>query len=257
MLGSAPPIPRRFSRRLAGGRSHDACLRTLTGGSPGARYPDGVESAEYLGPVTPGSAPVGSGLSRDDQALLTGLRAGDAASYEVLVRTHGGRLLAVSRRFLRNEADARDCVQDAFLLAFRRIHTFEGRSSVGTWLYRIVVNAALMKIRARLGQREESLDGLLPEFDALGNRLERSDPVGPPAEILVHRREVRDLVRQSIDRLPEGYRTVLILRDIEEYDTEETARLLDTTPGNVKTRLHRARAALKTLIEPLVSKGEP
>jgi RNA polymerase sigma-70 factor (ECF subfamily) len=114
-----------------------------------------------------------------------------------------------------------------------------------------------MKIRARPGQREESLDELLPEFDALGNRLEQSEPVGPPAEILVQRREVRDFVRQSIDRLPEGYRTVLILRDIEGYDTAETARLLDTTPGNVKTRLHRARAALKTLIEPLVSKGEP
>lgn len=200
---------------------------------------------------------MGSGANWDDEALLAGLRAGDAASYEVLVRTHGGRMLAVARRFLRNEADARDCVQDAFLLAFRQIHTFEGRSSVGTWLHRIVVNAALMKVRARLGQREESLDGLLPEFDAMGNRVERSAPLGPSAEILVQRREVRDLVRQSIDRLPEGYRTILILRDIEEYDTEETARLLDTTPGNVKTRLHRARAALKTLIGPLRSEEEP
>ena len=234
----------------------DGCLGTLIGESPGAGCRDAARPVEGPGPVTTGSTPVGSGARRDDEALLAGLRAGDAASYEVLVRTHGGRMLAVARRFLRNEADARDCVQDAFLLAFRQIHTFEGRSSVGTWLHRIVVNAALMKIRARLGQREESLDGLLPEFDAMGNRLERSAPIGPPADILVQRREVRDLVRQSIDRLPEGYRTVLILRDIEGYDTEETARLLDMTPGNVKARLHRARAALKTLIGPVLSEGE-
>ncbi len=247
---------RRLSVGLLGRASHDGAGATTPGASLHAARHEVAGRLERPSPVTSGSASVGPESARDDEALLAGLRAGDATSYEALVRTHGGRMLAVARRLLRNDADARDCVQDAFLQAFRHIDTFEGRSALGTWLHRIVVNAALMKIRSRRGQPEESLDAFLPNFDALGKRLEPSTPLGPPVDVLLQRREVRDLVRESIDRLPEGYRAVLILRDIEGYDTEETARLLDMTPANVKTRLHRARAALKTLIEPVL-KGEP
>jgi len=257
MLGSASSIPRRAPRTLVG--------RPVDDGGPGTRLEnlrgtvrrDAATPVENPGPVTTGSPSEGSGASPNEAVLLAGLRARNPASYEDLVRTHGGRMLAVARRFLRNEADARDCVQDACLLAFRQIHSFEGRASVGTWLHRIVVNAALMRIRSRRTRPEEPLDALLPEFDALGNRLEPSTAMGPPVDILLQRREVRDRVRQAIDRLPESYRTVLLLRDIEEYDTEETARLLEMTPANVKTRLHRARAAFKTLIDPVLSEGEP
>ncbi|MEE9598765.1 MAG: sigma-70 family RNA polymerase sigma factor [Acidiferrobacterales bacterium] len=192
----------------------------------------------------------------DESQLVARLRVGDGASYEQLVRTYGGRMLAVARRLVRNEEDARDCVQEAFLQAFRNIEKFEQRASLGSWLHRIVVNAALMKLRARARRPEESIEDLLPQFDADGQRT------GPEAELavsleLLERREVREAVRRSIDQLPDGYRNVLLIRDIEGYDTEETAALLGLTPGAVKTRLHRARTALKSLLAPVIRGGKP
>jgi RNA polymerase sigma-70 factor (ECF subfamily) len=187
-----------------------------------------------------------------DDALLAGLRTADPHSYEALVRRCTGRLLAVARRLVGNEDDARDCVQETFIQAFRHMATFEARAPLETWLHRIVVNAALMKIRARKRKGEEPLDGLLPEFDADGCRMEAAFGSAPPIEELLQRQGVRDFVQRAIARLPDAYRTVLVLRDIEEYDTEETARLLGDTPTAVKVRLHRARAALKKLVEPVL-----
>lgn len=180
--------------------------------------------------------------------------AGDDA-FEAMVREHGAAMLAVARRLLGQEDEARDCVQDAFLRAFRKLHTFEGRSSLKTWLHRIVVNSALMALRARKRRNEQPIEPLLPEFDAGGCRLEPTWRLDEPLDSLLQRREVREIVLRSIDRLPESYRTVLVLRDIEEYDTEEVAVLLETNSGVIKTRLHRARAALKKLLEPVL-RGE-
>ena len=188
----------------------------------------------------------------DEKQLVARLRAGDDASYERLVRTYGGRMLAVARRLVRNEEDARDCIQEAFLQAFRHIDKFEERASLGSWLHRIVVNAALMKIRARERRREDSLEDLLPQFDADGHRLEPEAELGVSAETLLERAETREAVRRAIDQLPEGYRNVLLLRDIEGYDTAEAAAVLGLTAGAVKTRLHRARAALKSLLAPII-----
>ena len=206
--------------------------------------------------AVPKQPPQGVEDLSDERQLVARLRVGDDASYEQLVRTYGGRMLAVARRLVRNEEDARDCVQEAFLQAFRNIEKFEQRASLGSWLHRIVVNAALMKLRARARRPEESIEDLLPQFDADGQRT------GPEAELavsleLLERREVREAVRRSIDQLPDGYRNVLLIRDIEGYDTEETAKLLGLTPGAVKTRLHRARTALKSLLAPVIRGGKP
>ncbi len=195
-------------------------------------------------------------VAREEDELLAGLRAGDQRSYERLVRAYGGRMLAAARRLVRNEDDARDCVQDAFLQAFRNIAGFEGRASLGTWLHRIVVNAALAKIRARERRPEESLEALLPRFDPDGSRLDPEPEPAQPLEALLESAEARRFVRRCIEQLPEGYRNLLIVRDIEGYDTEETAELLGMTPGAVKTRLHRARAALKTLLEPIMQERD-
>jgi RNA polymerase sigma-70 factor (ECF subfamily) len=180
--------------------------------------------------------------------LITALRRGDDGAFERLVRTHGGRMLAVARRFVPHEQDARDVLQEAFVAAFRSIDGFSGGAKLSTWLHRIVVNAALMKLRSRRRRREDSIDDLLPRFAEDGHHGE--DVVGwdTPADELVERQEVRSLVRRAIAQLPEAYRTVLVLRDIEERDTEETAALLGLTPQAVKTRLHRARQALRTLL---------
>jgi RNA polymerase sigma-70 factor (ECF subfamily) len=189
----------------------------------------------------------------DERALLAALRAGDDAAYERLVREHAPRMLAVARRLLGDGEDARDAVQEAFGSAFRALGSFAGQARLSTWLHRIVVNAALMKLRTRRRKPEQPIDDLLPRYEADGHRR---DPGGPwqPAERL-ERQERRKLVRDAIERLPEAHRTVLVLRDIEELDTAEVAELLGVTTGVVKTRLHRARQALRTLLDPHLRAG--
>ena len=193
--------------------------------------------------------------SGDEASLLAGLRAGDDSAFEQLVRRHGGRMLAVAHRFLHCEADCADAVQDAFLAAFRALDSFAGDSSLGTWLHRIVVNACLMKLRARYRNRQVPIDDLLPTFDETGHHAQPVRPWNEEALSLLDRTELRKQIRSCIDRLPEPYRVVLLLRDIEEFDTDQTARRLGITPGSVKTRLHRARQALRTLLEPIVLAG--
>ena len=191
--------------------------------------------------------------AEDDRALLTRLRAGEPAAFEELVRHETGRLLAVARRILPTEEDARDAVQDAFMFAFRSLDRFEGNARLSTWLHRIVVNASLMRLRTRRRKREESLEPLLPTFLSDGHFAERFSTWDDPAK-KIETAETKALVRRLIDELPDGYRTVLLLRDIEGMDTEETARLLETTPNAVKVRLHRARQALRTLLAPHFTK---
>ena len=188
----------------------------------------------------------------DDIELVERVRAGDERACEALVRRHGGRMLAVARRFLRTEEDSADAVQDAFLAAFRSLDGFEGNSALGTWLHRIVVNVCLMRLRARSRSREVRIDDLLPTFDASGHHSHPVRTWEDQGLARLTRDESRAQVRACIDRLPEPYREVLLLRDIEEFDTEQTARHLGINPGAVKTRLHRARQALRTLLEPVV-----
>ena len=185
----------------------------------------------------------------DDASLVSRLRAKDESAFETLLRVYMARLLAVARRFLKNEEDARDAVQDAFIAAFRGIDRFQEGSKLSTWLHRIVVNAALMKLRTRRRHPEEEIDALLPRFAADGHQLQESVDWNLSAEEMVQQAEMRELVRKSIDRLPESYRVVLLMRDIEEMSTEETAQALGITPNAVKVRLHRARQALRSLLD--------
>lgn len=186
----------------------------------------------------------------DEAALVAQLRAGDEAAYEQVVRSYGGRLLAVARRIVGSEEDARDVVQDAFLNAFRSFARFEGNAKLSTWLHRIVVNAALMKLRTRKRKPEQSIETLLPSFLDDGHHEERFQSWDEPVDKVMERAETRELVRQQIDTLPEGYRTVLVLRDIEGLDTEETAKVLGLSVNATKIRLHRARQALRTMLAP-------
>jgi RNA polymerase sigma-70 factor (ECF subfamily) len=186
----------------------------------------------------------------DEQDLVARLRAGDEAAFDMLVRTHAGRLLAVARRMLRAEEDARDAVQEAFLQAFRAIGRFEGGARLSTWLHRIVVNACLMRLRTRSRKPEQPIEELLPRFYEDGHRIDPGSPWRSEGIDPVEQRQVAALVRDAIDRLPDLYRNVLLLRDIEGLDTEETARLLDVKADTVKVRLHRARQALRALLAP-------
>ena len=185
-----------------------------------------------------------------DTALLAALRAREPGSFEQLVRAQGGRMLAVARRLLSNEEDARDAVQEAFLNAYRNIDRFEGQALLSTWLHRIVVNVSLMKLRSRKRKPEESLDHLLPAFRDDGHFAERFDSGSEPADQRLAREQEQAAVRAAIDELPDHYRTILLLRDIEGISTQEVADQLGITPNAVKLRLHRARQALRTLLAP-------
>jgi RNA polymerase sigma-70 factor (ECF subfamily) len=192
-----------------------------------------------------GRAPGPSGEAN----LLAAIRGGDRQAYADFVRAYYGRMLAVARRFMRCEDDAADAVQDAFLSLVRSVDSFQGQSTLSTWLHRIVVNACLMKLRSRKSRPTVSIDELLPQFAGDGHhaRPVRDWTDGPMSQL--GNEELRRAVRDGIAMLPDDYRTVLLLRDVEGLDTEQTAEILDTTHGNVKTRLHRARQALRGILE--------
>jgi RNA polymerase sigma-70 factor (ECF subfamily) len=185
-----------------------------------------------------------------DGDLVRRLQAGEPAAYEQAVRSYTPRMLAVARRFLQHEQDAQDAVQDAFLSAFRGIDEFQQESRLATWLHRIVVNASLMKLRARKRQAETPIEDLLPHFQNDGHLADRIEDWAVTHDTAVQDRELRELIRRSIDALPESYRAILLLRDIEGHNTEEAADLLGLSVTAAKTRLHRARQALRTLLDP-------
>jgi len=200
--------------------------------------------------VTTGTAKDNAATLVDEASLVAALRAGEEWAFESVVRVYGARLLAVAKRYTRCEADAQDVVQSAYLSAFRALHQFQGGSQLSTWLHRIVVNAALMRLRTRKRKPEESIEHLLPQFQEDGHHVERFSSWSASAEQLLTRDETRSLVRSAIDQLPDTYRTVLMLRDIEELSTQEVAEMLSMTTTAVKVRLHRARQALAKLLSP-------
>jgi len=194
-----------------------------------------------------------SGQHRNGDGLVARLKAHDEEAFETMVRQYGGLMLATARRLLGNEHDANDAVQQAFISVFKSIAAFNGEARLSTWLHRIVVNAALAQMRYRRRRPELPIDDLLPRFDEEGRWIadvaQHTEARENLLENLTDERESQEMVRRFIDRLPAPYRSVLVLRDIEEFDTAEVAELLAVTPNAVKIRLHRARQALKTLIE--------
>jgi RNA polymerase sigma-70 factor (ECF subfamily) len=176
--------------------------------------------------------------SSDQAELIAQLQAGDQDAYETMFRTHVGAMNAVARRFLGDTDDAADAVQEAFVSAFKAMKTFNGEARLGTWLHRITVNSCLMKLRGRKRQSAVSLDS---RFDP-ADRMPSSDNIT--------RDETINQVRKSIARLPYDYRTVIQLRDLDGLDTAEAAGRLGVSEVALKVRLHRARKALKVMLEP-------
>ena len=212
---------------------------TRTGSAISTSHPEAIESPD-LG----------------DRDLLARLRAGDEAAFAQLVRENTGRLLVAARRILRSDEEARDAVQDAFLQAFRGLGGFQGDARLSTWLQRIAMNACLMRLRSRRRRPEIAIDELLPRFLEDGHRADPGTGWTPSALSRLESEQTRAFVREQIDRLPEDYRNVLLLRDIQDLDTDETATILGITPGAAKVRLHRARQALRSLLTAHFSAAE-
>ena len=220
---------------------------------PTTRGPGSEAAAPFRAPFPRAVAgqPAYAGRVGQDAELLSRLRSGEPAAFEELVRTYGGRLRAVALRLTIDEAEADDVLQDAFLSAFRSLDGFDGRADVGTWLHRIVINAALMKLRSRGRSGQTDLGQLLPEFLDTGVFATRQDSWEEPADEPAIRRELLEQVHANIERLPDKHRVPVVLRDLEDLPFHEIAELLETTVGNARLRVHRARQALRTLLEPL------
>lgn len=207
-----------------------------------------MESERAIGAVDASRRPYGG---NGDGDLVANLKSGLPGSAEVFVRCYSGPLLAIAKRLVSDNALAEDCVQDTFMKAFQKIGEFEERCSLMTWMHRIVVNQALMKLRRRRAKNEISIDKLLPSFDETGHRIAPALRCNDTPQDIVERLSLSDIVQNRIHQLPADYRVVLQLRDIEGWSTREVARALDLTEANVKIRLYRARIALKYMLEPL------
>lgn len=194
-----------------------------------------------------------------DAALFERLRSGDGAALEPLMERFASRVYRVAHGVTGNAPDAEEVVQDVFLTLFRKAASFEGRAALGTWLYRIAVNTALNKRRGKRAQVEESLEDHLPRFTADGHREgDRSfllaDWSQMPDEVLLSE-EGRGVVRTAIECLPAHYRVVLVLRDVEELSSEEVAEIVGESVASVKSRLHRARQALREQLTRVYASG--
>jgi RNA polymerase sigma-70 factor, ECF subfamily len=184
--------------------------------------------------------------------LIQGLREGDQISYQKLVETYWNELNFLANRLLADESVANDCVQETFIKAITKIDSFEGRGSLRSWLHQITVNESLTELRKKSARKEESLDELMLDFDETGHYLQSYQGHPVSLEVLQESIEVKRHLKQSIDKLPDNFRIILILRDFEGYSTKEVAKKLDMTEQNVKVRLHRARLALRNLLKPVL-----
>lgn len=174
-----------------------------------------------------------------DEEIVDRIRAGDSALYEVIMRRYNQRLYRVARAILRDDAEAEDVMQDAYVRAYEHLSQFAGRAAFSTWLTRIAVHEAFARLRLR--NRNQQFGDSEQAGESCMNIAETSlDP-----EQTASRTELGQLLEEAVLGLPEKYRTVLMLRDIEELNTAETAAALDLTEQNVKVRLHRGRAMVR------------
>ena len=191
--------------------------------------------------------------ARDTEVLLLErLRAQDASVLEILMERYTPRIYRVAFGITRSHGDAEEVVQDVFLTLFHKIDSFEGRAALGTWLYRVAANAALIKRRGKRAEVEVHLEDYLPTFKADGHRegdraLLLADWSGTPERELLSG-EAREILEEGLALLPDHYRAILVLRDVEELSNEEVAEALGESVSSVKSRLHRARMALREVL---------
>jgi RNA polymerase sigma factor (sigma-70 family) len=183
------------------------------------------------------------GTQESDVELVHAIAADDHAAFERLMRRYNGRLFRIARAILKDDAEAEDAVQDAYLDAYRHIGEFRGQSQVATWLTRIAINQALMRLRRHKRERvvvpfPGDREGRRVEAEVVDRKAE-----SPAAATL--RAEIRNVVENRIDALPPSFRAVFIMRDVEEMTVLETAECLGIPPATVRTRLFRARALLR------------
>jgi RNA polymerase sigma-70 factor (family 1) len=208
-----------------------------------------MSSEEHL---STGARPAALEALPDDE-LVARARQRDVAAFEALVDRYQDKVYRLAFRFVRNETEAKEIVQETLLSVWRKLDGFKGESQFSSWLYRVTSNAALMRLRSQRRHPEMSTEELEPGF--LDTRTTGSSELGPIGENWARRpdeellsEELRRQLQDAIDALPEIYRTVFLVRDVDGFSTEETAEALGISVPTVKTRLHRARIALREAI---------
>jgi RNA polymerase sigma factor (sigma-70 family) len=181
----------------------------------------------------------------DDQALVARIVGGDTGAFELVMRRHNGALFRAARAILRDDADAEDALQEAYLAAYRHLAEFRGDARLSTWLTRIVINQALGRLRARRRDNVVELHDDTPDdvAAAQGEAMEDAHAGSPEAGAM--RSQLRRLLERKIDELPLAFRTAFMLREVEEMTIEETAECLAIPAATVRTRVFRARAMLR------------
>ena len=184
-----------------------------------------------------------------DEDLVARARTKDFTAFEELVDRYEDKIFRLAFRFVRNETEAKEIVQDTFLLVWRKLDTFKGDSQFGSWLYRVATNTALMRLRAQRRHPEISTEELPVDYlDNYGQVPAAGENWAKRPDDELQSDELRRRIQKAVDELPEIYRTVFIIRDVEGLSTEETAEVLEISIPTVKTRLHRARLALRETI---------
>jgi len=179
----------------------------------------------------------------DDSELAHSIGQGDHSAFEHLMRRHNGKLFRVARAILRDDAEAEDALQEAYLDAYRHIKDFRGDARLSTWLTRIVVNHALMRRRKQV--RDRSVLAFSEEHRGASREVDVADrAIESPASVML-RGEIRRMLERKIDELPLAFRTVFVMRDVEDMTVQETAECLSIPPATVRTRLFRARTLLR------------
>ena len=178
-----------------------------------------------------------------DEEVVERVKTGETALYEILMRRYNQRLYRIARGILKDEAEAEDVIQDAYVRAYQNLHQFQGNSKFYTWLVRIAVNEALMKLRRRRTDRTVSIDEDVETEE--GTMPREVADWSPNPEQLYGQSELSDILKKTIQGLPPGFRTVFVLRDVEGLSTEETAEMLGLSIPAVKSRLLRARLQLR------------
>jgi len=181
-----------------------------------------------------------------DEALASRAALGDNHAFDEIAIRYQARVYRLACRLV-GPNDAPDVVQEGFLSVYRNLASFRQESRFGTWLYRIVTNAALMHRRARTRRPAESLEAFLPEFDAAGRHCQTPAElqIAERADELIDRRVLAEAATAALDRLPDLYRIAFVLRDLEELTTAEVADVLGVEPATVRQRVHRARLMLR------------
>jgi len=181
----------------------------------------------------------------EEEQLVRDLQAGKFEVFDELAALYQKKIYALSFNLTRNAMDAEDVVQEVLLTLFKKIHTFQGRSAFSSWVYRITVNTAYMKLRSKKKEKSISIEELYPAFSGAGFQQEKIQDWSEHTESLLFANETRETIQKAVDLLPDKEKVVFLLRDVEGLSTEEVSEVLELTIPAVKSRLHRARLFLR------------